>query len=59
MPRDPECSACCNLLDLQCIAALKMLDRQIARAWKDGNSVDAALERRREIVEQLRHGPVA
>ena len=59
MPRDPDCSACRNVFDLQRIAAIKRLDRQIAQDHANGYGVDvdAALDRRAALVEYLRSGP--
>lgn len=58
---DPECSACRNLLDLQRVAAISTLDKQIAADQAAGNrtDVDDALDRRFEIMESLRTGPHA
>jgi hypothetical protein len=47
-----------NLLALQRIAALKLLDREIAAAWAAdyGTETDALLERRHALLRQLRDG---
>ena len=56
---DPECSACRNIYDLQRMAAIKTLDRQIAKDYADGygSDVDDLLERRSALMEYLRSGP--
>jgi hypothetical protein len=56
---DPECSACRNIVDLQRMAAIKKLDRQIAKDHADGygSDVDALLDRRSALMEYLRTGP--
>jgi hypothetical protein len=56
---DPECSACRNIYDLQRMAAIKTIDRQIAKdhAGGYGSDVDALLERRSALMEYLRSGP--
>jgi hypothetical protein len=58
---DPECSACRNIYDLQRMAAIKTLDRQIAKDHAEGygSDVDALLERRSALMEYLRTGPHA
>lgn len=47
-----------NLINLQRLAALKEIDAQIQQDWRGGygSDVDALLERRQRIVEQMRRG---
>jgi hypothetical protein len=68
MPRDPGCSSCRNVYDLQRLAAVASLDRRIVEAGPDGYATDAAgfsvhvddlLDRRRNLIELLRTGPHA
>lgn len=59
---DPaECSACRNLLDLQRVAAIATLDKQITEHHANGDRTDAdeLLDRRFEIMEAIRTGPHA
>jgi len=68
MPRDPGCSACRNLLDMQRLAAVGKLNRMIIDAGPDGYTtgpdglsihVDTLLDMRADLVELLRTGPHA
>lgn len=47
-----------NLIGLQQIAALKLIDRQIAEDWAEGYGpdVDALLERRKRLMDALGGG---
>ena len=43
-----------NLITLQQIAAIKLIDRQIAADWRGGYDVDPLLERRLSLLQHLR-----
>jgi hypothetical protein len=61
MPRDPGLGVHRNVYDLQRIAAVKRLDRQIAEDHANGYGVDrdALLDRRLELMQLLRLGPTS
>ena len=48
-----------NLVTLQQIAAIAMIDRQIAKEWQGGYDVDPLLERRLSLMEHLRRQQTA
>jgi hypothetical protein len=58
-PPDDRISLHRNVLDIQRVAAIKMIDRQIARDWAAGygHDVDMLLDRRVRLMELLRTGP--
>lgn len=61
MPRDPGLGVHRNVYDLQRIAAVKRLDRQIAEDHANGYGVerDALLDRRLDLMQLLRLGPTS
>jgi len=42
-----------NLVTMQQIAAIALIDRQIAEDWRGGYDVDPLLERRLSLMEHL------
>jgi hypothetical protein len=48
-----------NLITMQQIAAIALIDRQIAEDWRSGYDVDPLLERRLSLMEHLRRQQAA